>query len=132
MPLSVWTERSGYSFDTIQERTSINQPLPVVGTATYSVISGKLPPGLRIVGDAIIGSAFEVPRSTEFRFVVRASHNNEISDRTLAITVEGADQPTWQTAAGTLPIGPNNAYYVLDSSYIDFQLKATDSDTAAG
>ena len=132
MPLNVWTERSGYSFSTIQERTLINQPLPVVGTATYSVISGKLPPGLRIVEDAIIGSAFEVPRSTEFKFVVRASHNNEISDRTFAITVNGADQPVWQTAAGSLPVGPNNVYYILDSSYIDFQLLATDPDTAAG
>jgi len=132
MPLNVWTERSGYSFSTIQERTSINQPLPVAGTATYSVISGKLPPGLRIVDDAIIGSAFEVPRSTEFKFVVRASHNNEISDRTFAITVNGADQPVWQTAAGSLPVGPNNVYYILDSSYIDFQLLATDPDTAAG
>ena len=132
MPLSVWTERSGYSFGTIQERTSINQLLPVVGTATYSVISGKLPPGLRIVDDTIIGSAFEVPRSTEFKFVVRASYNNEISDRTFALTVEGADQPVWQTAAGSLPVGPNNVYYILDSSYIDFQLLATDPDTAAG
>ena len=132
MPLNVWTERSGYSFSTIQERTLINQPLPVVGTATYSVISGKLPPGLRIVDDAIIGSAFEVPRSTEFKFVVRALHNNEISDRTFAITVNGADQPVWQTAAGSLPVGPNNVYYILDSSYIDFQLLATDPDTAAG
>jgi len=132
MPLSVWTEHSGYSFGTIQERTSINQLLPVVGTATYSVISGKLPPGLRIVDDAIIGSAFEVPRSTEFKFVVRASYNNEISDRTFAITVDGADQPVWQTAAGSLPVGPNNVYYILDSSYIDFQLLATDPDTAAG
>jgi hypothetical protein len=133
MPLSVWTERSGYSFGTIQERTSINQPLPVVvSAATYSVISGKLPPGLRIVGNAIVGSAFEVPRSTEFKFVIRASYNNEISDRTFTINVEGADQPVWQTAAGTLPVGPNNVYYILDSSYIDFQLLATDPDTAAG
>ena len=133
MPLSVWTERSGYSFGTIQERTSINQPLPVVSSAaTYSVISGKLPPGLRIEGDTIIGSAFEVPRSTEFKFVIRASYNNEISDRTFTINVEGADQPVWQTAAGTLPVGPNNVYYILDSSYIDFQLLAIDPDTAAG
>ena len=115
MPLSVWTERSGYSLGTIQERTLINQPLPVSGgvPATYSVISGKLPPGLRIVNDTIIGSAFEVPRLTEFKFVVRASFNNEISDRTFTITVDGADQPVWQTAAGSLPIGPNNVYYIL-------------------
>ena len=133
MPLSVWTERSGYSFGTIQERTVINQPLPVVSSAaTYSVISGKLPPGLRIIDDVIVGTAFEVPRVTEFKFVVRASYNSQIADRTFAITVDGADYPVWQTAAGTLPIGPNNSYYILDNSYIDFQLEAIDSDTAAG
>ena len=134
MPLNVWTERSGYSFSTIQERTSINQQLPAVNNVeiTYSVISGKLPPGLRIVNNTIQGSAFEVPRSTDFKFVIRATNGIAIADRTFYWTVEGADQPVWQTAAGSLPVGPNNVYYILDSSYIDFQLLATDPDTAAG
>ena len=134
MPLNVWTERSGYSFSTIQERTSINQQLPAVDSVeiTYSVISGKLPPGLRIVNNTIQGSAFEVPRSTDFKFVIRATNGIAIADRTFYWTVEGADQPVWQTAAGSLPVGPNNVYYILDSSYIDFQLLATDPDTAAG
>ena len=124
MPLSVWTERSGSSFGTIQERTVINQPLPVVSSAaTYSVISGKLPPGLRIIDDVIVGTAFEVPRVTEFKFVVRASYNSQIADRTFAITVDGADYPVWQTAAGTLPIGPNNSYYILDNSQQFFNKK---------
>ena len=134
MALNIWTERSGYRFDTVQERSVVNILLPannIVGI-NYSVISGKLPPGLRIVNNTIQGSPFEVPRTTDFKFVVRASNGAELADRTFFWTIEGSDQPVWQTAAGSLPIGPNNVYYILDSSYIDFQLLATDTDTAAG
>jgi hypothetical protein len=134
MALTVWTEKSGYRFGTIQERTMINLTLPADDSVeiTYSVISGKLPPGLRIVNNTIQGTAFEVPRSTDFEFVIRANNGIQIADRTFFWTVEGADQPVWQTAAGSLPIGPNNVYYILDNSYIDFQLLAIDTDTAAG
>lgn len=134
MALNIWTERSGYRFDTVQERSVVNLALPANNSVgiTYSVISGKLPPGLRIVNNTIQGSPFEVPRTTDFKFVVRASNGTSIADRTFFWTIEGADQPVWQTAAGSLPIGPNNVYYILDSSYIDFQLLATDTDTAAG
>jgi hypothetical protein len=139
MSLSIWTERSGYRFDTIQERTIVNLELPVeygsgVNPAdfNFTVISGKLPTGLRIKGDLIIGTPFEVPRSTDFKFVIRASYNNQISDRTFFWTIEGSDEPTWGTAAGDLPIGGNGQYFILDSSYIDYKLTVTDFDTATG
>lgn len=134
MALSVWTQLSGYSFGTISERNTVNLPLPVTPTpgVTYMVISGKLPPGLRLVNGTIIGTAFEVPRTTEFKFVIRARKNLDFSDRTFSITVEGSDETQWLTPEGPLPVGGNNAYYILDSSYIDFQLSAIDTDTAAG
>jgi len=138
--LTIWTKKSGYSFGTIEERTAVDIALPVSyqnsfedsTNLSFEVITGKLPPGLRIVNDRIVGSAFEVPRPTEFKFVIRASYNGEISDRTFKITVNGTDEPVWQTAAGPLPVGPNDAYYVLDSSYIDFQLEVVDFDITAG
>jgi hypothetical protein len=134
MALNIWTEQSGYRFNTVQERSVVNLLLPSNDSVEidYSVISGKLPPGLRIVNNTIQGSPFEVPRTTDFKFVIRASNGTEIADRTFFWTIEGSDQPIWQTAAGSLPVGPNNVYYILDSSYIDFQLLATDTDTAAG
>lgn len=134
MALSIWTERSGYRFATIQERSIVDIPLPVSSSSgiTFSVISGKLPIGLRIVNDNIQGTPFEVPRTTDFEFVIRATDGTQISDRTFFWTIEGSDEPEWQTAAGTLPIGPNDQYYILDSSYVDFQLQVTDFDTAAG
>ena len=134
MALSVWTQNSGYSFGTFSERNTVNIPLPVTPTpdVTYTVISGKLPVGMRLSGSTIIGTAFEVPRTTEFKFVIRARKNLNFSDRTFSITIEGSDEPQWLTPAGSLPVGPNNAYYILDSSYIDFQLSAIDTDTATG
>ena len=134
MALNIWTERSGYRFNTVQERSVVNVLLPSNHSVeiNYSVISGKLPPGLRIVNNTIQGSPFEVPRTSDFKFVVRASNVTDLADRTFFWTIEGSDQPVWQTAAGSLPVGPNNVYYILDSSYIDFQLLATDTDTAAG
>ena len=138
--LNIWTEKSGFSFGIIQERTIINQALPVTyqndfddsTNLNFQIITGSLPPGLRINQDRIVGTAFEVPRDTEYRFVIRASYNGQIADRTFFITVSGADTPDWRTPAGSLPVGPNDAYYILDSSYIDFQLSVVDSDTATG
>jgi len=125
MALSIWTERSGYRFATIQERTIINQALPVSYTGgfqdstnlTFTVISGRLPNGLRIVEDKITGTAAEVPRSTDHEFVVRAKYGDQIADRTFFLTVEGADIPAWQTAAGSLAVLNADQYYVLTSTF---------------
>ena len=138
--LNIWTQRSGYSFGTIQESTAQSIPLPVTydnivadsSAVTYRVISGGLPPGLRILGDSIVGTAFEVPRITDFSFCIRATYNEQISDRTFTITVDGQDDPEFLTSTGLLPVGSNNAYFVLDSSFVDFQINVIDLDTASG
>lgn len=118
----------------LNERTTVNIPLPVNATSgiTFKVISGSLPRGLRISGASILGTPFEVARRTTYKFVIRATNGIEISDRTFLITIDGADEPTWLTQSGPLPVGANNAYYIIDSSFIDFQLSAIDNDTAAG
>lgn len=138
--LNIWTENSGFRFATIQERTRTIIGLPVSYDNTFTdstnlsftVISGTLPPGLRIVEDRIEGTAFEVSRSTDFRFVIRAQHGEDLADRTFFLRVEGSDIPTWVTPAGSLALVNSGQFYVLDSSYVDFQLIATDFDTAAG
>lgn len=140
MPLDIWTEQSNYSFGTIAERTALDFQLPVSYQdnfddstgINFSVISGQLPPGLRIDADHIKGTPFEVPRETEFKFCIRAKLGTAFADRTYKITITGEDAPTWQTNAGLLPIGPNDAYYILDSSFVDFQMAAIDFDTTAG
>jgi hypothetical protein len=138
--LNIWTKKSGYTFGTIQEGSIVDLELPVTydfilpdsSSATFKVISGSLPAGLRLVNDHIVGTPYEVPRTTEFTFCIRASYNTELADRTFKITIEGADVPVFTTTEGILPVGPNNTYFILDSSFVDFQINVTDNDTAAG
>lgn len=106
----------------------------VKGLFNYKVVSGQLPPGLFISGTDIIGAAFQVPRSRDFKFVIRASRSsdNTISDRTFVMPVDGADEPSWITPAGLLPIGANDLTFILDNIPIDYQLLATDPDLPSG
>ncbi len=122
------------------ERNILKILLPVQNESgvDFNVISGKLPPGMRLAYDTelnkwvITGSAFEVPRLTDFQFCIRASKNGEISDRTFFITIEGEDKPEFLTNEGLLPLGNNDELYVPDSSYVDFQIEAIDKDTSSG
>lgn len=105
----------------------------VAGETTFTVISGSLPPGLRILGTRIVGTPYEVPRETTFEFCIRASNGVSVSDRTFYMTIEGADPPEFITPTGSLTINPNHLqYFVLDSTYVDFQIEATDRDTSTG
>lgn len=133
MALSVWTQLSGFSFGTFNERDRVDQLLPVVNDSgvTYSIISGKLPPGLRLEGNHVVGTPYEVSRITEFSFCIRAKLGAEFSDRTFKITITGPDAPEIITPEGALDLG-NNQYYVLDSTYVDYQIEAIDFDTTAG
>ncbi len=130
--MALWTTGTNKLLATVTEEQTISLSLPVTAGSTISLISGTLPPGVKISGVTLIGTPREVSRVTDFRFVLRASLNNQIDDRTFTIKVEGPDTPTWSTPAGELPIGSNDTYYILDSSPIDFQLIATDDDIQAG
>lgn len=136
MLVDIWTQESGYDLGIYSERDRVEIPLPlnpnIQPNISFKVISGQLPAGLRLSGDMIVGTPFEVPRLTSYRFVIRATDNVSVSDRTFIMAVAGADEPQWLTPAGKLPIGANDAYYIIDSSFIDFQLSAIDTDTAAG
>ena len=144
--MALWLVSNNTSFGVYEEGKTLRDPrvgetrepgllpiqLAVDPSATITLISGSLPPGLRIIGTTIQGTPLEVSRETEFKFVLRASLNNQLDDRTFRITIIGADRPEWITPSGLLPIGNNNVFYILDSSPIDFQLEAVDKDIAAG
>lgn len=103
-----------------------------IGELSYSVISGRLPTGLRLDGNTIKGSPTEVVQETASRFVVRASNGSEIQDRTFSMTVDGEDVPEFVTPEGFLNVGEGDAYFVLDNAPVDFQIQATDPDLVAG
>lgn len=132
--MALWNAGSGTTIATVIERLSVNLVLPIANNTnpTVTLISGILPPGLRLENNKLVGTPFEVERDKTFQFVLRAIDGDILEDRTFNIIVTGPDSPIWQTPAGTLPVGTNNAYFVLDNALVDFQLIVTDSDLPAG
>lgn len=129
-----WTVTTNYDLGELTERETVNIPLPIDNPSevTTSVISGSLPRGLRLEDNVIVGTPFEVARSTKSTFVIRAENDHGIRDRTFNIIVNGADNPTWVTTEGRLPVGPNNVLFILETSQINYQLIAVDNDLPAG
>ena len=129
-----WTSINGDSLGTLQEQVTIAPlQLPLSEpSAIVTLISGSLPAGLRLINNTIAGTPIEVAKETISTFVLRATYNSQISDRTFKITIQGEDEPVWQTPADLLAAGNNGVYYILDSAPVDFQLEVIDPDTEAG
>jgi len=132
--LGIWTEKSGFNLGTYQERTTLDVPLPITNPTgvNFRIISGRIPPGLRLKNYNLIGVPLEVTKDTVFEFCIRATSANDFADRTYKITIQGSNLPVIIDPPGLLPIGPNSTYFILDSSPVDFQITAVDFDVAAG
>jgi len=130
----LWNQGGDTILTTLEERRPIELQLPVANNVypRIEIISGTLPPGVKLEGTKLIGTPFEVDRDKISTFVLRAYYNGLIEDRTFKIIVTGPDDPQWITNKGQLPVGTNDAFYVLDNSLIDFQLTAVDPDLTAG
>jgi hypothetical protein len=131
MAKPVWTTTAG-SLGTIQERTTQSFALSATDATSFSLISGSLPGGLRLENGSIIGTPFEVSDTRTSEFVIRASNSEGSIDRTFTLTVEGEDAPFWLTPEGTLPVGPQGEYFILNKSIVDYQLSANDTDLLDG
>lgn len=86
---NIWTVKTNHELGVYAERVSTTIALPLNTTnftiSTVKVISGSLPGGLRIEGTSIIGTPFEVERTTQSRFVLRATTSTgAIADCTLS------------------------------------------------
>lgn len=128
-----WTTQSGRLIATLQERITISLPLPIQNfSGTVKLISGTLPPGVRLENTNLVGTPLEVARDTDFQFVLRAQNGDEISDRTFIIKVIGPDSPLWVTPEDLLAIGNNETFFIIDNQPVNFQLTAIDNDTSAG
>lgn len=131
--MALWTKPNNASLITLQENVTTTVPLPLAqSSATVILLSGSFPAGMRLDGTDVKGTPREVARETTSTFVLRATYNGTFEDRTYKIVVQGEDLPVWETEADLLPAGANDAYYILDSAPVDFQLKVTDSDIEAG
>ena len=105
---------------------------PIFGATSITLISGKLPIGLRLLNGAIVGNPGEVKTVVESRFVMRLKNSHDTIDRTFKLLVNGPNSPEWITTAGLIPAGTNSRYFVLDNDRVDFYLTAIDQDIPAG
>jgi len=130
----LWNIATGQRLQTLIERSVIDIQLPVVEGLDISleIISGRIPAGTRLDGTKLIGTVYEVSYNTTFTVVIRAYYESIFEDRTIEFVVTGPDDPVWATNPGLLPIGSNNSLFVLDSTLVDYQLVATDTDLSAG
>ena len=157
MATPVWTTTAG-KLASIDEQSAFSLQLEANtsdSTAiTYSLIAGSLPSGMSLTSTGLLtGTPAEVAKRTLYTFVVRATAGSAITDRTFTLDVSGADAPTFTTVAGQLNKPLSTVYTtdssstcdstlstadvtgnvtVLDGSYIEYDIVATDSDTAAG
>jgi hypothetical protein len=139
MATPVWTTTAG-KLASIDEQVAYSLQLEANtsdSTAiTYSVIAGSLPPGMQVTTTGLLtGTPAEVAKRTLYTFVVRATAGAQITDRTFSLDVQGSDAPTFTTAAGQLLLDDSTSvglYWVIDGANINFQMQATDTDTAAG
>ena len=132
--LNLWNVATGNRLRTIIERSQVNILLPLANSidAEVELISGSIPAGSRLENNKIVGTVFEVAYDTTFNAVFRATTDDGFQDCTIEFVVTGPDSPTWQTNEGLLPVGSNNALFILDNEIIDYQLVATDTDLSAG
>lgn len=123
MPLTVWTQPSGYSFGTVYAEQPLDIALPVTNDSgvTYSVISGALPDNVFLVGNHLVGSPFVLKNKLTYNFCIRASLHGQISDRTFNLNLLEVNVPTFIT-----PEGQIQQLYVLDQTYVNYQLEAYD------
>ena len=129
---NLWTVTTGHNLGTFEEKSALNISLPVNTVDNLALISGSLPLGVSLSGTSLTGTPLEVVRSTQFKFVLRATLSQSIEDRTFTLNLEGPDNPVWVTNEGKLPVGANNQLFILDSSTVNYQLTATDIDVSAG
>ena len=127
--LGVINERDYYSVTLLAEDADST-------ALTYSKIAGTLPTGIELTtGGVLRGVPTEVATRSLYTFVVRASDGTNVADRTFSLQIQGADAPVFTTASGQLDLSDSTRVgirWVLDGSYIEYQVSATDTDTATG
>jgi hypothetical protein len=114
--------------------------LDASNTSAIEVISGALPPGLKLNSDSktISGSPLDTGLDRPYEFVLRASNTTGLNgskisqDRTFSISIDSNSRPVLLEPAGTLRLASQKENYVLNNSTISFQFNATATAIPAG
>lgn len=131
-----WTKPSGYSLGIKNEGEHFDDLLPVSDDSgvTYKVISGKMPTGVFLKGNHIAGTPLATGNTIDYLFCIRATHSGGVSDRsfTMSLDPDTIEAPQFITPAGALAIGPRHQFYVLDGSFVSYQIGAIDLNPEVG
>lgn len=124
MSLPKWQTASG-----IIGSATVKQPFTFVLQAdsalNFSLISGSLPPGLSLSSNGIIsGTITNFSTSETSKFVVRASNNNGITDRTFIINVLSPNTLKWITPQGFVDAGTGSEFYVVNRTRVNYNFFA--------
>jgi hypothetical protein len=134
----MWATTAGFLI-TATELVVTSVPVVANGTnVSYKLISGNLPTGMSVSTTGIIsGAPSAVIQKTNYKFVVRATSTQGVSDRSFNVDVTGAQEPTWSTASGYtstldyntatayLKLGPTGEKFTLNRQWVNYQLSAT-------
>jgi len=131
-----WITNSG-SLGITKELEPFNYNLGIISgsfRANFSIVSGKLPPGLRLIKSdntkgypicRIVGAPLPVSEETIFIFNIRCSNElGQLADRTFSITVTGEDAP--RPFVPSLPNQSLGEYF--DGTWVDIDITAFDPD----
>lgn len=128
-----WATAAGF-LGTFTERVTTSISIHADGNnVLYNLISGSLPGGLRFSSTGTIyGTPYSVGEVITSKFVIRASSNDSVADRTFSMDISGPTDPEWLTPAGLLPLGFNNQHYAINRQAVDYQLNAEYDKLPAG
>ncbi len=132
-----WITTSGFLL-TATELVSTSTVVVASGTnITYKLISGRLPNGLSVSSTGTIsGIPDAVVNLTDYNFVIRASSDEGIADKTFKMSVTGEQSPTWNTSSGFqniieyntltgyLHLSPDGGNFTLNNQWVNYQFQA--------
>lgn len=105
----------------------------------FSLIAGRLPPGIQLLPDGsiygqpvneiatLLGTPNAVGKDVDYQFTLRASNpHGQITDRTFSLTVTGNNPPQLLTGLGYAPPASLGSY--IDGDEVSIQLSSIDLD----
>lgn len=124
MSAPTWLTPTGF-LGTTTERILSEFVLSADNATSFSIISGNVAAGMQLSNTGIIsGVPFSVGNTVVSQFVVRATNEDGITDRTFIINTEGPTAPEWVTPEGYLTLGISSQPYIINRQYVDYQFNA--------
>lgn len=119
-----WLTPAGALFDSLPPGSFLSLGVEAENASEYSLICGELPPGIEFQQDgSITGMIGEVDHDTTFTFVIRATDNVLVKDRTFSLSVAYNEDISWSTDGFNLS-GSTLKKLLINKDHVEFQVVA--------